>query len=166
MKSFIKSVAISICICAAFAHRAQAGPYDEPTATDVNGVTIQARGGAFFLIAGPKRYLQQQIDACKDVGLASGDANEQKRCEGRAQMAYQYLKAQAYQSNLPMFVWQMCGGLWADDMPMGARCIAAAKDICKVGADGRLQDEPSCSRIMEGSLWTTNPSARALNFDR
>jgi len=139
--------------------------WNEPDRFDLNGEKINAHGGWEFLLISPKLILKQQLDKCQDLGIA-GDLAAQKRCEKITNNAYVYLREAAYTSELSAEPWAICGRRWRFDMELGARCIAAATEICKMDANGRLANYPTCMRIMGDGGWAANPSARALNFNQ
>ena len=128
---------------------------------------IRIQGGGDMYLKGQSQFhLQKELIGCKDLGIASRDPNRQQRCEKASQKANDYLVQTAKTSPLPYAVWSMCARNWSISLDMGARCIAAATDICKLSEDGKLEDLQTCYRIMSGPDWTANPHAKALNFDR
>lgn len=108
--------------------------------------------------------LESQLHACQQLG-AAGDPAASNRCSNRTKNAFDVLKARSETSELPLSVWGYCAKFWTDDMTLGARCVIAAEDICKVSSPGVLQDQIGCLRIMSSGAWVANPKARSLTFD-
>ena len=50
-------------------------------------------------------------------------------------------------------------------MELGARCITAAEDICKINDRGQLADSNDCLSNMSRGRWVKNAKANALRLD-
>lgn len=151
------SVLAACCMLSAFAQ-------NEDGQTAPAQRTAKA-GGAMFLRGAAGYYWNREMANCRDMGIASGDIAKQQRCEDASTNAGAYLVNMAYSSPLPDTVWSMCASRWTISLDLGARCIAAATEICPVTPEGEAVDFPTCYRIMQGAAWTANPTAHALNFN-
>jgi hypothetical protein len=115
---------------------------------------------AVFLANGGEASLNAQLRECE--GLSSRVAGI---CAQKARNAYNYLSAKANSSLLPAQVWNTCSTSWKADMELGARCITAAEDICKINERGQLSDSNDCLSNMSRGRWVRNAKANALRLD-
>ena len=125
-----------------------------------NAETPSDDASAVFLANGGEASLKTQLQECE--GLSSRVAGT---CAQRARNAYNYLAAKAGNSLLPAQVWNTCSTSWKADMELGARCITAAEDICKINERGQLMDQDSCFGNMSRGRWVKNAKANSLKLD-
>lgn len=78
--------------------------------------------------------------------------------------AYAFMHRMAYSVAIPMPAWATCTEKAIYDIDVGARCIAAGKEICKADENGTAMDYSQCVRIMTSGAWIANPAARKLQF--
>ncbi|MCB4360913.1 hypothetical protein [Quatrionicoccus australiensis] len=119
---------------------------------------------AMFLAMHKDVMLKEQRQQCEDMGIAAGDQKGAARCLNYLERAYSYMRRQAYEVAIPAVGWSICMDKAAYDIDLGARCIAAAKEICKADENGTAMDYSQCVRIMTNGAWVTTPAARALRF--
>lgn len=124
---------------------------------------VELSGGKWFLEFNHDPLIQKQVAECIEFEKA-GNRQVAKSCEDMRGRAFDHLRAQAKTSRLPIEIWMQCGEYWTVDYVFGARCMAAAEDICKVDASGEPVDLLGCIRVMSGSAWMANPKAQALEF--
>ena len=148
MKTTIKLAIIAICfgaVTSAYADQTQ-------------------NGGSVFLAQDSEKYLNAQLKDCSDLA-AAGSTRGANICATRTSNAYNFLASKASNSKLPAPVWRACVNSWKTDMELGARCVAAAEDICKLDETGKITDYNSCIQVMGTGKWVTNQSAAELKFD-
>lgn len=119
---------------------------------------------ATFLAMNKDLMLRAQRQQCQDMGIAAGNPKGAAQCTERLERAYAFMHRMAYSVAIPMPAWQTCAEKAFYDIDLGARCIAAAKEICKADENGTAMDYGQCLRIMTSGAWIANPSARALRF--
>lgn len=119
---------------------------------------------AMFLAMSKDVMLREQRQQCEDMGSAAGDQKGAARCVNYLERAYSYMRRQAYEVAIPAVGWSICTDKAIYDIDLGARCIAAAKEICKADENGTARDSNQCLRIMSSGAWIANPAARALRF--
>lgn len=124
---------------------------------------VELSGGKWFLEFNHDPLIQKQVAECIEFEKA-GNRQVAKSCEDMRGRAFDYLRAQAKTSRLPIEIWMQCSEYWTVDYVFGARCMAAAEDICKVDDRGEPVDLLGCIRVMSGSAWMANPKAQALEF--
>lgn len=124
---------------------------------------VELSGGKWFLEFNHDPLIQKQVAECIQFEKA-GNRHVAKACEEMRGRAFDYLRAQAKTSRLPVEIWMQCGEYWTIDYVLGARCMAAAEDICKVDGKGELIDRLGCTSVMNSSAWVVNPKAQSLDL--
>lgn len=118
---------------------------------------------SWFAISSPI-LIKDKIRKCTDY-KASGNESIFKACLTSTLNAYDFLIKKTEDENAHEVFWSMCSSEIQYDFDLGARCMTAAIDICKLTPNKQLLvDQQSCYRIFNEHTWVANPAAHKLDF--
>lgn len=132
---------------------------DEPQ----RSIEFPGAGAVYFQVR--SAAIHEQNGRCQEYG-AAGNPEMQTLCYSELVNADEFLTQLAQHSPVPQLGWTLCLSDISDDFSLGARCIVAFEDICRLNSDGQLLDYSRCLQTMTSRAWVVNPKASALSFNR
>lgn len=118
----------------------------------------------FYSVARPA--IMQNLQTCKDYKIA-GNQKLYLYCITSKLNSLEYIDRQIQSAKVNKQITNViCLEHMIQNFEYGARCIAAATEICKQDSSGEFIDKQSCYRVMGNFNWMANPSAQSLDFSK
>ncbi|HSH87053.1 MAG TPA: hypothetical protein VK958_07380 [Methylophilus sp.] len=126
-------------------------------------VTAHAEKNAWFAKSS-KLLFSKELNTCHDHKVA-GNLPLFNDCVTSKLNAYDVIKQKMDDPAVsPFFGDSVCVDKIRASFELGARCMAAALDICKQGSGMSVTNPLGCLRTFSGSTWQAHPSAMKLDF--
>lgn len=111
-----------------------------------------------------KLLLSKELNTCHDYRNA-GNIAAFKDCVTSKLNAYDLIKHKMDDpATSPLIGESVCVDKIRSSFEYGARCMAAAADICKQDSAGNIANALGCLRTFSNPAWQSNPSAMKLDF--
>lgn len=110
--------------------------------------------------------MQQELSTCYDY-KAAGNAKFFNYCLSSKLNAFDYIKKKIDDRSINRMIGEtVCVEQIGVKFELGARCMAAAVELCRQDDQGNIIDLTSCFRIMGNGNWLANPTALRLDFTK
>lgn len=128
-------------------------------------VTAHAEKNAWFSKSS-KLLLSKELNTCHDYKVA-GNLPLYNDCVTAKLNAYDVIRQKMDDPAVSPFIGEsVCVDKIRANFEYGARCMAAAMDICKQGSAGSVANPLGCLRTFSAPNWQSNPSAMKLDFSQ